>query len=168
MGDQMSENDALRHDVANVLSLVEDQMRELSEMQQKRSALAAKATAAGGTVEVVVDARCVVTGVVIDESYLEDYELVDLGGYVVGAAQGAAREVERLAAAMIAPLTARREEISGLSGGLVGVAGFAEVMSRLRLNPAALLGDEPTPGDGGGGDGGGDSDGDGSGLVVRG
>jgi uncharacterized protein YukE len=54
---------------------------------------------------------------------VEDYELADLGGYVVGAAQGAAREVERLAAGVIAPLTARREEISGLSSALVDVNG---------------------------------------------
>jgi DNA-binding protein YbaB len=156
----VSENDALSHDFANVLSLVQDQMRELSQMQKKRSALAAKATAAGGTIEVIVDARCVVTEVMIDESYFDDYELADLGGYVTGAAQAAAREVERLASALIAPLTARREEISGLSGALVNVPGFNEAMSSLK--PAALLGDEPGPHDDG------DGDGDVSSPVVRG
>jgi hypothetical protein len=63
---------------------------------------------------------------------------------------------------MIAPLAARRAEISGLSGSVVDVPGFGEVMSKLNL--VGLVGDEPELVDGGGGG----FEGGSSGPVVRG
>ena len=86
------DNDAARHDFANVLALVREQMQDLSTMQQKRAALSAKAAAADGTVEVTVDARCMVTEIVIDET-MEEFELAELGGHIA-APQG--RLAERL------------------------------------------------------------------------
>lgn len=128
-------NDAARHDFAHVLSLVQEQMQDLSVMQQKRSALAATATAADGTVEVTVDAQRMVTSTAIDESYLDEFEFADLGGYITTAAQAAAQEVERRAAALLAPLTERRKEISSLSGIVVDAPDFQDVISG--LNPPA-------------------------------
>jgi DNA-binding protein YbaB len=118
-----------------VLSLVQEQMQDLSVMQQKRSALAATATAADGTVEVTVDAQRMVTSTAIDESYLDEFEFADLGGYITSAAQAAAQEVERRAAALLAPLTERRKEISSLSGILVDAPDFQDVITG--LNPPA-------------------------------
>jgi DNA-binding protein YbaB len=125
------DNDAARHDLLDVLSLVQDQMRDLSAMQQKRAKLAAKATAAEGTVEVTVDAQRTVSKVVVDETYLDDFEFADLGGYITRAAQAAAGEVERRAAALLMPLQERRKSISALSGLVVDAPDFQEAIARL-------------------------------------
>jgi DNA-binding protein YbaB len=125
------DNDGALHNVADVLALVQEQMADLAVMQQKRSALTATGTAAGGLVEVSVDAQRVVTGVVIDESYLKEFELADLGGHIAGAAQSAGREIEQRSAALLAPVSARRNEISALSGVGVDVAEFGDVMAQL-------------------------------------
>ncbi|WP_445161756.1 YbaB/EbfC family nucleoid-associated protein [Mycobacterium sp. Dal123C01] len=124
-------NDAASHEFAHVLSLVQGQMRDLSVMQQRRAALTATASAADGTVKITVDAQQVVTKTVIDESYLDEFELADLAGYITTAAQEAAQEVERQAAALLAPLTARRQEISSLSGLVTDAPDFSELISAL-------------------------------------
>jgi DNA-binding protein YbaB len=139
------DNDAARHDFANVLALVQDQMRDLSAMQQKRAALSAKATAADGTVEVTVDARCMVTEIVIDETYLDEFELAELGAHIVGAAQAAGQEIGRRATALTAPLSERRKAISALSG-MVDVPDFAEVLSNLNAS-VPVVPDELRPTD---------------------
>jgi DNA-binding protein YbaB len=139
------DNSAAHHDFADMLALVQDQMRDLSAMQQKRSALTAKATAADQTVEVTVDAHCVVTEIVIDESYLSDYELADLGGHIAGAAQAAAREIGQRAASLMATLTQRRQTISARAGMLVDAPDFADVLAT--LNIAGAGGNEPRPED---------------------
>ncbi len=41
------DNDAARHDFANVLALVQEQMRDLSTMQQKRVALVGEGSRSG-------------------------------------------------------------------------------------------------------------------------
>jgi DNA-binding protein YbaB len=128
-------NDAASHDFAHVLSLVQEQMQDLSVMQHKRAALTATATAADGTVEVTVDAQRMVTKTVIDESYLDEFELAELGGYVTTAAQEAAQEVQRQAAALLAPLTQRRTEISSLSNLVVDAPDFHDLITG--LNPPA-------------------------------
>ncbi|WAJ46370.1 YbaB/EbfC family nucleoid-associated protein [Mycobacterium sp. Aquia_216] len=135
------DNDATGHDFAHVLSLVQDQMQELSVMQRKRAALSATATAADGTVQVTVDAQRMVTKTVIDESYLDDYEFTDLGGHITTAAQEAVQEIERQAAALLAPLTERRQEISSLSNLVVDVPEFGDLISG--LNPLSSAVPEP-------------------------
>lgn len=125
------DNDRLSEDFGEVMALVDEQMRDLAVMQEKRKALMATATAARGTVEVSVDAHKVVTAVEVDDAYLEEFEFDDLGGFVVAAAQAAAREVDRQGAALLAPLSERREAISGMSGA-VEVPEFGDILSRLR------------------------------------
>lgn len=124
-------NDAASQDFSHVLSLVQEQMRDLSVMQQRRAALTATATAADGTVEITVDAQRMVTKTVIDESYLDEFELADLGGYITTAAQDAAREIERKSAGLLTPLTQRRQEISSFSGLVPDSPDFAELLSSL-------------------------------------
>jgi DNA-binding protein YbaB len=124
-------NDAASQDFTNVLSLVEEQMRDLSVMQQRRAALTATATAADGTVEITVDAQRTVTKAVIDEAYLDEFELTDLGGYITTAAQEAAQQIEREAAALLAPLTERRQEISALSSLVGDAPDFGDLIGGL-------------------------------------
>jgi DNA-binding protein YbaB len=131
------DNDAMRHDFAEMMAMVQDQMRDLSTMQQKRSQLAATAKAADGAVEVTVDAQGVVTGIVIDESYLDEFELADLGGHITGAAREAAQDVGRQAAALLAPSIERREAIRALSDIAVDVPELGDVLSHLNL-PASV------------------------------
>ena len=140
-------NDAASHDLTHVLSLVQEQMQDLSLMQQKRAALTATATAADKTVEVTVDAQRMVTSTVIDESYLDEFEFADLGGYITAAAQEAAQEIERQSAALLAPLTERRNEISSLSSLVVDAPDFHDLIAG--LNPSAPGAPEPRRADDG-------------------
>lgn len=124
-------NDAASHDFTHVLSLVQEQMQGLSAMQERRAALTATATAADGTVEITVDAQRTVTKTVVDETYLDEFELSDLGGYITTAAQQAAQEIDRQSAALLAPLTERRQEISSLSGLVADAPDFGELIAGL-------------------------------------
>lgn len=124
-------NDAISQDFNHVLSLVQEQMRDLNVMQQRRAALTATATAADGTVEITVDAQRMVTKTVIDEAYLDEFEFAELGGYITAAAQDAAREIERQAAALLAPITERRQELSSLSGLVEDAPDFGDLLSSL-------------------------------------
>lgn len=110
----MNGNDAAEHDFEHVLSVVQQQMRELAVLQQRRSEITATATAAAGTVKITVDAQRMVINAAVDESYRDEFELADLGGHIVTAAQQAAAEIEERSAALLAPLTERRKEISSL------------------------------------------------------
>jgi DNA-binding protein YbaB len=124
-------NDAANDDFTNVLSLVQEQMQGLAVMQERRAALTATATAADGTVEITVDAQRTVTKAVIDETYLDEFELTDLGGYITTAAQQAAQEIDRQSADLLAPLTQRRQEISALSSLVGDAPDFGDLMSGL-------------------------------------
>jgi DNA-binding protein YbaB len=156
------DNDAVRHDLSHVLALVEEQMRELSVIEQKRSAIVATATAADGMVEVTVDAQRLVSSIVIDESYLNDFDFADLGGHVTTAARKAGEEVEQRSAALLAPMTQRRAEISSVAGSGGGVPDLEVLLSGLR---------SAVPVDGsvqaGGGEGAGWAEGPSSFPVVR-
>ncbi len=127
------DNDSLRHDLAEVMALAQDQMRELSTAQQQRKTLSATGTAADGLVEVTVDAQRMVTSTTIGESYLQEFELADLGDHVTTAAQAAAQEVERRGAALFAPLAQLRQAFSAMSGRLVDAPELGELMSL--INP---------------------------------
>lgn len=139
------DNDTARDDFANVLALVQEQMRDISSMQQKRAALSAKATAADDLVEVTVDAQRMVTEIKIDETYLDEFELAELGGHIVGAAQAAVQKISRQAATLSAPLSERRKAISELAG-IVDVPDFAEVISNLNAS-APVVPEELRPTD---------------------
>ena len=124
-------NDAAQHDLSHVLALAQEQMRDLSVMQQRQSELTAKGFAADETVEVTVDAQRVVTETVIDESYLDEFEIADLGGHITAAAQSAAKEIERQTTALLAPLIERRSEMWALSGGVTDAPDLHDLMSKL-------------------------------------
>lgn len=125
------DNDAAGQDMNHVLALVGEQMQELARVEQQRAALVATGVAADGLVSVSVDAQRVVTEVVIDEDYLDDFEFAELGGHVAEAARAAGEEVGVKAAALLEGLSRRREEIAAASGGLE-VPDFGEVLAGLR------------------------------------
>ncbi|BBX43407.1 YbaB/EbfC family nucleoid-associated protein [Mycobacterium simiae] len=127
-------NDAASHDLAHLLSLVREQLQDLPAMRQRRSSLTAKASAANGTVEVTVDARHCVVKTVIDESYLQDFDLAALGDHVTKAARQAAQDVEQQTIALQAPLADRRSEILSLSRLVADTPAFHDAITGLRSN----------------------------------
>jgi DNA-binding protein YbaB len=141
-------NDAASQDFSHVLALVQEQMQGLSVMQERRAALTATATAAEGTVEITVDAQRTVTKTVVDETYLDEFEFADLAGYITTAAREAAQEIDRQSAALLAPLTQRREEISSLSALVTDAPDFGDLISGLS-SPAAPSSSRADDGDDG-------------------
>jgi DNA-binding protein YbaB len=135
------DNDSMRDDLAEMMALAQDQMRELSAAQQQRMALTGKGTAADGLVEVTVDAQGTVTSTVIQESYLQEFEFAELSDHITTAARAAAQEVQQRGTALFAPLTERRQTISALSGRLVDAPDISELMSH--INPAAPAAQDP-------------------------
>lgn len=133
------------------VALVQEQMRDLSVMQQKQAALTGTGTAAEGMVVVSVDARRMVIETVIADCYLEDFEFVDISGHFTVAARAAVQDIELRSQALLAPLSERRQEVSSLSAQVVEVPEFGELMARLRS-----LGAAPPGRDGGRGEEGGD------------
>lgn len=139
-------NDAARHELAEVLALAQEQMADLAVMQKKRAALTAEAAVADGTVEVTVNAQGIVTRTVIDESYLDEFEFADLGGYITAAAQAAAQEVGRRSAEMLTPLNERRKKFPSLSGIVDGAPDLREMMTDLTMKlPVDDLNTNPQP-----------------------
>ncbi len=122
-------DEVMQEDFANLLALAQEQMRDMAVMNQRRSELTAKATAAGGLVEVTVDAQRRVAKTVIDESYLNEFEFADLSGHITTAAQQAHEKLERQAAALLAPLAQRREEIRSFTGLVADVPEFGDLLS---------------------------------------
>ncbi|MGA5541653.1 YbaB/EbfC family nucleoid-associated protein [Mycobacterium sp. NPDC051198] len=108
-------NDALRHQMTEVLALVSEQMADIAAVQREQAQLTATAEEADGLVRVTVDARGHVIETVIDESYVDEYDLEELGGHVTAAAQSAAHDVAQRAAALMMPIEERRRMMPSLS-----------------------------------------------------
>lgn len=125
-------NDAARHDVDELVARVEEQMRDLAVMQEKRSALTATAAVADGAVEVTIDAERRLSAVVIDESYLEEFEFTELGGHIVDASRTAFADLEARSAALLEPLTRRHEAINALPNPLTDVPDFQDLFKILQ------------------------------------
>lgn len=123
------DNDDARHELINALALVQEQFAELAAVEEARAALSATATRADGTVTVTVDADGVVTRTAVDEAYLDDHALSDLGWHITAAAQDAARDVEWKVAELLAPLAQRREEMPSLSDIVDGAPDIRDLLS---------------------------------------
>ena len=129
-------NDALRHQVTEVMALVEEQLADIAAVREKQRALTETGAAAENMVEVTVDVQGRVTKTVIDESYLGEHEFEELGDHITEAAQAAARQVEGRVAAMMAPISERRKALLGLSEIVEGVPDLRDLMPRW-LDPFA-------------------------------
>lgn len=126
------DNDGARHELTDALALLQEHMSELAAVEKKRAALSATATVAEGTVVVTVNAHGVVSDAAIDESYLDEHDLAELGDYVATAAQDAALDVERQAARLIAPLAERRAQFPSLADVVDGAPDIRDLLSHLR------------------------------------
>ena len=124
-------NDAARHELVEALALVQEHLAELAIVEKKRAALTSTATAADGTVAVTVDARGVVSETTVDESYLGEYELADLGDFITAAAQEAAADVAMRSAELLAPLAERRARFPSLSDVVDGAPDIRDLVSHL-------------------------------------
>lgn len=119
----------MRNEFGQVLALVQEQMRDLSDIQQKHSVMTATATAADGMVEVTLNAARTVVKTVVDEAYLDDHELAELGEHVTNAAQAAARQIDQRTQALLAPMNERRKAVSDIAGNVIDLPGFREAMA---------------------------------------
>jgi DNA-binding protein YbaB len=127
------DNDAARHELAEALALVQEHMADLAIVEKKRAALSATASTAAGRVVVTVDSRGVVSKAAVDESYLDHYDLAELGTYFTVAAQSAASDVERQTAELLAPLAERRARFPSLSDIVEGAPDIRDLVPP--LNP---------------------------------
>ena len=142
-------NDAARHELDETLELVQEHLADLAIVERKRAALSATASAADGTVVVTVDVRGVVSKTEVDELYLDDYELADLGDFVTAAAQEAAGDVGRQSAELLAPLAERRARFPSLSDIVQGAPDLRDLVSHLHPLDGAqhFVDDGEAPGD---------------------
>ncbi|ANW66312.1 hypothetical protein BCA37_24495 [Mycobacterium sp. djl-10] len=134
------DNDTIRNEFGQVLALVQEQMRDLSDIHQKRSVMTATATAADGMVEVTLNATRTVVKTVVDESYLDEHELAELGAYVTTAAQAAARQLDQRSEALLAPMNERRKAVSDIAGNVIDLPGFREALAAV-----GAMGEPPEP-----------------------
>ena len=125
------DSDAARHELTEALALLQEHMSELAVVERKRAALSARATVADGTVVVTVNAHGVVSNTVVDETYLDEHDLADLGNFVTAAAQDAARDVERQAARLLAPLAERRARFPSLADIVDGAPDIRDLLAHL-------------------------------------
>jgi DNA-binding protein YbaB len=135
-------NGGLHYAFDEVFALVRDQMRDVSELDWKRSLLVGVGSAADGLVKVTVNGRCVVIETVVDEGYFDEFTVANLGDSVTAAAQDAAQQLRVQALALLKPLARRRAAISGLVGTGIDAPGSATASS----HPGGPLGDGPDGG----------------------
>jgi DNA-binding protein YbaB len=128
----MVDNDGARHELTEALALLQEHIADLAAVEKKRAALSATAAVADGTVVVTVNAHGVVSDAVIDESYLEQHDLDELGRFVTTAAQRAARDVQQQAAQLLAPLAERRARFPSLADTVDGAPDIRDLLAHLR------------------------------------
>jgi DNA-binding protein YbaB len=131
------DSDAARHELTEALALVQEHIAELAVVEEKRAALSATATTADGTVAVTVDVRGVVSAANVDESYLDEHDLADLGDFFTEAVQVAAGEIARKSAELLAPLAERRARFPSLADVVDGAPDIRDLLSHLRPDDAA-------------------------------
>ncbi|MFD6158122.1 YbaB/EbfC family nucleoid-associated protein [Nocardia sp. NPDC060256] len=113
-------NERAKGDVADLLDTVGQHIRSIAEVQQKRVALTATATAAKGQVRITVNAD----GVVIDTEFgddIDEFGYDEIADAVTEATQEAAAEVVRKAEDLIAPIRKTRSRLPSLSSMVDGL-----------------------------------------------
>ncbi|MBF6130647.1 YbaB/EbfC family nucleoid-associated protein [Nocardia brasiliensis] len=113
-------NERTKGNVADLLDTVNQHIRSIAEVQQKRVELTATATAGKGRVRITVNAD----GVVIDTEFSDDIDDLDydeIADAVTEATQDAAAEVARKAEELIAPIRDTRSRLPSLSSLVEGL-----------------------------------------------
>jgi DNA-binding protein YbaB len=121
------DNDAMRHQMTDVLAMVQEQLADIAAVQRKQAELTATAGAADGLVEVTVNAAGQLTKTVIDESYLDEHEFDELADHITEAAQAAIGEATRRVAEMMAPISERRRGLPSLSQVMDGAPDLRDL-----------------------------------------
>lgn len=121
-------NDGLRHEMAEVLALVQEQMADIAAVQRKQAELTATAAAADGMVEVTVNSQGQLVKTDIDESYLDEHEFDELSDHITEAAQAAARDAARLVAEMMVSISDRRKRFPSLSKFVDGAPDLRDLV----------------------------------------
>jgi DNA-binding protein YbaB len=121
-------NDAARDRLGDALDALRSQVADISAVKKKRAALRVEGRAADDTVEVTVDARGQLVGVVIDKSYLDDHDFDDLAGHVLEAVRRAAGEAGQRVAEMVAPITQREKSFPTFSDIVEGLPDLADLI----------------------------------------
>lgn len=130
-------NDELRHEMTEVLALVQEQMADIAALQRKQAELTAKAAVAEGMVEVTVNAHGQLVKTVIDESYLDEYEFDELSEHITEAAQAAARDAARRVTEMMVSISDRRKRFPSLSEFVDGAPDLRDLVPPWRQPVAA-------------------------------
>lgn len=144
-------NDALRHQVTEVLALVQEQMADVAAMQTKQAELRVTGTAADGMVKVTVNAGGQLTQTVIDESYLDEHEFEELADHITEAAQAAVRDAMRQVSEMLVPISERRKAFPSLSDIVEGAPDL-RALTPSWLDPFGASQSPPEADNDGGGD----------------
>jgi DNA-binding protein YbaB len=114
--------------LGEVLAGLRGQLVDFAAVQKEQAALCVEAQAAGGSVEVTVNARGQLVKAVVDESFLDGHDVGELGGYIVEAAQCAARDAQRRVAEMLAPINERHRTFPSFAEIVEGVPDLGDVM----------------------------------------
>jgi len=117
----------MRHQVTEVMALVQEQLSDIAAAQQRQAELTVNGSAADGTVEVTVNAAGQLIKTVIDESYLDDHEFDELADHITEAAQAAIGEAARRVAEIMAPITERRSALLSMSEDVEGAPDLRAV-----------------------------------------
>jgi DNA-binding protein YbaB len=120
-------NETRRHQMTEVLAMVQEQMADIAAVQRKQAELTATAEAAEGMVAVTVNAHGQVVETVIDESYLDDFEFEELPDHITKAAQAAAQTAAQKVAELMVPITERRQGLPSLSQVIEGAADLRDL-----------------------------------------
>ncbi len=124
------DNDTARHELIDALALVQEQFADLAAVEAERAALSATGTGADGTVTVTVDSRGIVIHTAVSETYLDEYDLADLGVVHHGRRPGCdARHRADEWRNSLAPLAQRREQMPSLSDIVEGAPDIRNLLS---------------------------------------
>lgn len=116
-------NEQAKADFAVIMDGVQQQMRTIAEIQQRRSELIATATARGKKVSVTVNADNKVVDVKFGPD-VEELSYAEIAKAVVDAAQRAGTEVAEKTARLMAPLQEQQAALPKLSDLLEGMEGL--------------------------------------------
>jgi DNA-binding protein YbaB len=121
-------NDELRHEMTEVLALVQEQMADMAALQKKQAELTATGAAADGLVEVTVNAQGRLVNTAIDENYLGEHEFDELADHITEAAQSAAQDAARQIADMMVPIGERRKRFPSLAEVVDGAPDLRDLV----------------------------------------
>lgn len=121
-------NDGLRHEMTEVLALVQEQLADIAAVQKQQAEITATAATADGMVEVTVNAAGHVVKTVINESYLDEHEFDELSDHITEAAQAAARDAARRVTEMFVPVNERRKRFPSLSEFVNGAPDLRDLV----------------------------------------